>query len=520
MQISNSYLGLGEDFYQKNLPSPVSSPALFLWNSQLAEELQLTSELLDDEQKLAQIFSGNQQLPGTEPMALAYAGHQFGHFAAQLGDGRAHFLGDTVSLDGQRKDIQLKGSGPTQFSRGGDGRCAFGPALREFIMSEAMHALGVPTSRCLAVVTTGETVYREELHPGAVVTRVASSHLRVGTFQFFAARGNHEAVKKLADFAIARHFPSLDKDTKDSDKAERYTELLKRVIDRQIELIIQWMRVGFIHGVMNTDNTAISGETIDYGPCAMLGSYDPQTVYSSIDRQSRYAFGNQPPIAQWNLTRFAECLLPLINTDTDKAIAVVGPIIEGIADKFQIAYATMMSKKLGLDLIVNPNLREQGGELIRELLDIMQTKKMDYTTTFSYLTDSLCRDLTEYAVSPATPDSAIATKFGQHLEHWYPQWQQCLTQQSGELESAQSLMQQSNPVVIPRNHHVESVLETCEIAISEGNLDTAPVEEFLAVLRSPYAYKTDESQPDTAQYQKYQALPADDDRYYQTFCGT
>jgi len=313
MMFSNSYTQLGETFFQKIKPTPVSDPALFLWNDELAETLPVAKHLSADFEEMANVFSGNKILSGSEPIALAYAGHQFGNFVAQLGDGRAHLLGEVIDTKGVRKDIQLKGSGPTTFSRNGDGRCALGPAIREFIMGESMHALGVTTSRSLAVTTTGEQVYRETIQPGAVVTRIASSHLRVGTFEYFAARDNYQAVETLSDYAIERHYPDLNEAGN-----QRFELLLSSVIEKQIQLIVEWLRVGFIHGVMNTDNTTIAGETIDYGPCAMLGIYDPKTVFSSIDRQGRYAFGNQPTIAQWNMARFAETLLPLVSSDEKK----------------------------------------------------------------------------------------------------------------------------------------------------------------------------------------------------------
>ncbi len=317
-----------------------------MWNSSLAEQLMIPNELKHDSVALAQAFSGNSIMPGSEPIATVYAGHQFGSFVPQLGDGRAHLLGEVLDQFGQRWDIQLKGSGRTSFSRGGDGRCALGPAVREFIMSEAMKALGIPTTRCLAVVTTGETVFRETTLPGAVVTRVASSHLRIGTFQFFAARGDHQALKTLCNYTIERHYPELQEEGQN-----QYVSFINKVIERQIQLVVEWMRVGFIHGVMNTDNTSLSGETIDYGPCAMMGIYDPQTVYSSIDTMGRYAFGNQPDILQWNIARFAECLLPLINADRNKAVDQVGPVIAEFPDRFEKEYMKMMGKKLGLTLL-------------------------------------------------------------------------------------------------------------------------------------------------------------------------
>ncbi|MCG8610256.1 MAG: YdiU family protein, partial [Pseudomonadales bacterium] len=344
MEFQNSYLDLGEGFYQTADPEPVRSPELFLWNHGLAQSLNIAAVNDADESVRAQFFSGNAKLPGARPIALAYAGHQFGHFNPQLGDGRAHLLGDVSDGTFPGQDIQLKGSGKTAFSRGGDGRCALGPAIREFVMSEAMAALGVPTTRCLAVVTTGETVYRETPLPGAVVTRVAASHLRVGSFEYFAARNQYDSVRKLCDYAIRKHYPELD----DLEGAERYLAFLAAAVEKQVRLVCEWMRVGFIHGVMNTDNTAISGETIDFGPCAMMGAYSPNTVFSSIDTQGRYRFGHQPNIAQWNLARLAETLIPLVDDDGNRAIEKITPIVMAYTDQFQQAYWNMIAQKYGL----------------------------------------------------------------------------------------------------------------------------------------------------------------------------
>ena len=366
MIFSNSYACLDEVFYERTRPTPVQDPRLFLWNSSLAEQLMIPNELQHDSVAIAQAFSGNSILPGSEPIATVYAGHQFGSFVPQLGDGRAHLLGEVLDKFGQRLDIQLKGSGRTSFSRGGDGRCALGPAVREFIMSEAMNALGVPTTRCLAVVTTGEPVFRETPLPGAVVTRVASSHLRIGTFQFFAARGDHQALKTLCNYTIERHYPELQEEGQN-----QYLRLINKVIERQIQLVVEWMRVGFIHGVMNTDNTSLSGETIDYGPCAMMGIYDPQTVYSSIDTMGRYAFGNQPEILQWNIAGFVECLLPLINADRNKAVDQVGPIIAEFPGRFEKEYMKMMGKKLGLTFF-----KQEDQKLIASVLNRLKDRSL------------------------------------------------------------------------------------------------------------------------------------------------
>jgi len=484
MKFSNSYLQLDEIFYERTRPTPVQDPRLFLWNAGLAEQLMIPDALQQDPVALAQAFSGNQLLPGSEPIATVYAGHQFGHFVPQLGDGRAHLLGEVLDRFGQRWDLLLKGSGRTSFSRGGDGRCALGPAVREFIMSEAMHALGVPTSRCLAVVTTGETVFRETALPGAVVTRVAASHLRIGTFEFFAAQGDHQALKTLCRYTIERHYPELR-----DEETNRYVALIRKVMERQIRLVAAWMRVGFIHGVMNTDNTSLSGETIDYGPCAMLGIYDPRTVYSSIDTMGRYAFGNQPAILQWNLARFVECLLPLIDADRDKAIEQAGPVLDEFSDRFEKAYLNMMGRKLGLT-----SNKPGDQELIVAFLHRLQERSLDYTVTFDLLTKSLRSE-------------AAAARMKNELADCFDRWQQRLSEQNTASLEVQELMRQHNPVLIPRNHHVEAVIREC---VQTGK--AASVEKFLQVLRSPYA--------ELAETAAYQDPPSDGDRNYQTFCGT
>ena len=484
MNFSNSYECLDEVFYERIRPSPVQDPQLFLWNSSLAAQLMIPNELKHDSVALAQAFSGNYILPGSEPIATVYAGHQFGSFVPQLGDGRAHLLGEVSDQFGQRRDIQLKGSGRTSFSRGGDGRCALGPAVREFIMSEAMKALGVPTTRCLAVVTTGETVFRETPLPGAVVTRVASSHLRIGTFQFFAARGDHQALKTLCNYTIERHYPELQEEGQN-----KFVPFISKVIERQIQLVVEWMRVGFIHGVMNTDNTSLCGETIDYGPCAMMGIYDPQTVYSSIDTMGRYAFGNQPEILQWNLARFAECLLPLINADTNKAVDQVGPVIAEFPDRFEKEYMKMMGKKLGLAFF-----KQEDQKLIISVLNRLKDRSLDYTITFDLLTKSLTSE-------------AAASQVNSELEECFDHWQKRLSEQHVGSQKVQELMRQHNPVVIPRNHHVEKVIQESE---QTGKVTLA--EKFLQVLRSPYE--------ELAQTSEYQDPPSDGDEGYQTFCGT
>ncbi|BFM15917.1 YdiU family protein [Maricurvus nonylphenolicus] len=495
MQFSNTYIKLGERFFDPSHPTPVDNPQLFLWNSALADQLQIPQELQKDTDALAQYFSGNQLLEGAEPLSAAYAGHQFGQFNPQLGDGRAHLLGELLDTQGIRWDLQLKGSGTSAFSRGGDGRCAIGPAVREFIMSEAMHALGVPTTRCLAVTLTGETVYRQQPHPGAVVTRVGSSHIRVGSFQFFSARGDKESLTVLRDYTIDRHFPEIN-----DMEGDRNVLLLEKAIERQINLVIHWLRVGFIHGVMNTDNTAISGDTIDFGPCAMLGDYDPRTVYSSIDHQGRYAYGNQANIALWNMTRFAESLLSLClkeqpeNSDAEPEVKEdlldqIKDLINGFAERFEKAHQQMLAAKLGF-----VEAKDGDETIMLEILDQLTARKMDYTQTFNHLTKSL-------------NDEASHQYLSEKLADTYNTWRQRVTQQDTDVDTIQSSMRQQNPVVIPRNHHVEAVLQACE---SSGSPEAAL--SFLDVLRNPYQ--------ETADTPQYQDSGEGFDSDYQTFCGT
>jgi len=483
-QLSNRYAQLGSEFGQQIPPHSVTNPFVFLWNDSLADELGITPENGIRLTQRAEYFSGNRLLPGSEPFAMAYAGHQFGNFVPQLGDGRAHLLGDVCDSLGNYRELQLKGSGPTAFSRNGDGRYAMGPAIREFIMSEAMHALGISTTRCLSVINSDETVFRETPQRGSIVTRVAASHVRVGSFEFFAARGNYPALEKLADYVIARHYPEITNDTSD-----RFVQLLDAAMQKQIALIVDWLRVGFIHGVMNTDNTALSGETIDFGPCAMLGVYDRETVYSSIDRQGRYAFGNQPTIAQWNMARFAETLIPLVDKNEEKAIDKVSEVISNFPQHFINAFHRMMANKLGIF-----RTDETSKKLIDELLELLQERQLDYTISFNWLTRSLSSTI---AKQQALKD------FG----NWFEHWQHHLEQQPQSADESQQLMQKNNPQVIARNHHMEAVLASC---LETGLPDAA--NDFLDVLRSPYEL--------TDKTALYQDAPSHGDRDYKTFCGT
>jgi len=500
MKFSNTYIHLGERFFDLSQPTPVAAPNIFLWNKRLAEQLNIPAELQQDAETQAQVFSGNQRLPGSEPLAAAYAGHQFGNFNPQLGDGRAHLLGELLDKHAQRWDLQLKGSGTSAFSRGGDGRCALGPAIREYIMSEAMYALGVPTTQCLAVTTTGEEVYRQHATPGAVVTRVASSHIRVGNFQFFAARGDTQSLEALANYTIERHFPGIDETKATKTSSQRYIDLLDRAIEKQITLIVGWLRVGFIHGVMNTDNTSINGETIDFGPCAMLGAYNPRTVFSSIDHQGRYAFGNQANIAHWNMTRFAECLLQLLDKDSgdgDEAqidvqqLAQIQTLIDGFPERFQSVYLQMMSEKLGLPNTSNINEHKT---LIDDLLQRLTERKLDYTITFDRLTKSL---------TCAQTQTQLKEELGEVFESWLTQ----VMQQNDTIKNTQTLMRRQNPCVIPRNHQLERVLKECE----QTGLNLAAL-TLLGVLRKPYE--------ESDKTRNFQAADDNYDSDYQTFCGT
>jgi uncharacterized protein YdiU (UPF0061 family) len=502
LKFSNTYYQLGEKFFHIELPTPVLSPQLILWNNPLANTLAIDSAMQNDFELLAQIFSGNKILDSSKPITLAYSGHQFGQFNPYLGDGRAHLLGEVLSFNGQRLDVQLKGSGQTAYSRQGDGRCAIGPAIREYVMSEAMHAMGVPTSRCLGVVTTGEDVYRDSVKPGAVVTRVAASHIRVGTFQYFAARNDLKSLRRLTEYAIERHFSDIT-----STGHTQIIDFLNVVISKQIELVVQWLRVGFIHGVMNTDNTAISGETIDFGPCAMMGIYHPGTVFSSIDRKGRYAFANQSRIAQWNMARLAECMLLLLQekkysdeeqeAHDQKMVEQVEQIINQFTVQFEQAYQQMMAKKLGL-LSKSSQSKVATENIVNQLLSIMQEQQLDYTDTFNQLTQSLT-------------DDKMKNQLNVNLHPWYETWQSMLADaelnEQHSLLAAQQLMSKNNPVVIPRNHHIERLLNSCE-----HSQNVIELTKFIEVIRSPYKIIADT--------QAYQDLPDDGDKGYRTFCGT
>jgi uncharacterized protein YdiU (UPF0061 family) len=484
----NSYARLPERFFQRILPVPVKTPNLIYLNNSLLEELGLNPEFFHEEEGSA-IFSGNLIPSGADPIALAYAGHQFGHFSPQLGDGRAVLLGEILDVNGKRCDIQLKGSGQTAFSRNGDGRAALGPVIREYILSEAMHALGIPTNRSLALVTTGEDVLRENVVPGAILTRLASSHVRVGTFEFFSARKDIEAIKLLADYTINRLYPEV----KGADN--QYLALIECVLDAQASLIASWMQVGFIHGVMNTDNMAISGETIDYGPCAFMDTYDPKTVYSSIDHAGRYAYGNQGKIGQWNLTRLAECLLPLLGEDEKKTASLAQEIIDTFPNKFAAYWLRGMRNKLGLVTV-----RTEDASIVQQLLDLMQKHGADYTLVFRQLCD---------VVNPKSNIEELSKIFsGDSLwVDWLACWHQRVERETRAPEKVAESMGRINPIFIPRNHLIEQAINH---AVEKKDFSLMDILQEL--LASPYS--------DQPSYSKYSNPPKPEERIYKTFCGT
>lgn len=466
--LNNSYAALSPVFFKETKPTPVKTPKLVKFNESLAKELGLNLEV--------GVFAGNELPDGALPIAQSYAGHQFGHFT-MLGDGRAILLGEQITPDGRRFDIQLKGSGMTPFSRGGDGRAAIGPMLREYIISEAMHWLDIPTTRSLAVVKTGQKVFRENILEGAILTRVASSHIRVGTFQYARAFCDIEDLKGLADYSINRHYPEI------KGSSQPYIDFLKAVIDRQASLISKWQLVGFIHGVMNTDNMTINGETIDYGPCAFMDQYNVNTVFSSIDRNGRYAYGNQPTIGAWNLARFAESLLPLLHNDEDKAVEIAQEAISEYPSIYQKYYVSGMRKKLGL-----LEEQEEDVSLIDELLQLMEKEGQDYTNTFIALT------INKY-------DESFFQS--EEFQKWHAKWEkrkQCE-------EQPNQLMKRHNPVFIPRNTYVEDALKA---AVERE--DYSVMDELLSVLKQPFDY--------SKLNHPLSQVPPESDKPYRTFCGT
>ena len=473
----NTYSKLSKTFIEDIKPTPVHDPELVILNKQLAKELNLDFSK-QTQKKIAEIFSGNFLPDGTTTIAQAYAGHQFGHFT-MLGDGRAILLGEHLVNQKQRVDVQFKGSGRTSFSRNGDGRAALGPMLREYIISEAMYALNIPTTRSLAVVKTGEKIIRENLLPGAILTRVASSHIRVGTFQYIAAKQNIDDLNTLLNYTINRHYPEI------KSSNNKAIDLLNLVMERQCQLVVNWMRVGFIHGVMNTDNMAISGETIDYGPCAFMDSYNPKTVFSSIDKFGRYAFSNQPPITKWNLARLAECLIPLIDKNEDVAIKIATDLIDNFQNIYEKKWLNMMRDKLGF-------FGEDKNDklLINNLLDWMKQNKADYTNTFCHLMDINFNE-----------EIYVKNDFLDLVN----QWKKRSKMHNSSKEKQLKLMKKNNPIVIPRNHKIEEALTSA----GKGSLEE--MNKLLKVLSDPYG-----NQKNISAFQK----PSKDNKNYQTFCGT
>ncbi|MCM2373813.1 protein adenylyltransferase SelO [Aporhodopirellula aestuarii] len=483
-RFDNTYARLPDAFYASVTPSPVSNPSIIRVNHDLAAELGIDAAILDSKEGAA-ILSGNQLAEGSEPIAMAYCGHQFGGFSPQLGDGRAILLGEVVRPDGVRFDIHLKGSGPTPFSRGGDGRSALGPVLREYIVSEAMASLGVPTTRALAAVVSGDRVYRECPMAGGVFTRVARSHVRIGTFQWFAAREDQANLKILADYVINRHYPEA------VDSEQPYLSLLEGVIERQAKLIAHWMQLGFIHGVMNTDNMSVSGETIDYGPCAFMDTFHPAKTFSSIDHQGRYAFAKQSSIGQWNLSRFAETLLPLLDDDSPRAVLIAEAALEAYSE---IHYAELQKRFFGKIGIVDGSQGDWA--LVETLLSTMAENSADFTLVFRHLADAIEQD----------DISLLETFFDQPdaITSWFAAWQSRLRQ--GDVDAAISLMRRSNPVYIPRNHRVEQAIA----AAYEG--DFSLFHRLTDVLQKPFTPREE--------FAEYEDAPQGDEVVQATFCGT
>ena len=481
MKLSNSYIGLPEDFYQVINPVPVKSPRLIAFNEELAQYLDLEM----DPKEALKYFSGNSIPENTTPIALNYAGHQFGNFVHELGDGRATLLGE-IEVNKERFDIQLKGSGPTKFSRQGDGRSALGPVIREYIISEAMYHLDIPTTRALAAVLTGEHVFRDEIEPGGILTRIAKSHIRVGTFEYFASRQQWENVKLLADYTIQRHFPEI------RELDNHYLELLKAVSDRQSKLIAKWMSIGFIHGVMNTDNFTISGETIDYGPCAFMDEYDPATVYSSIDHGGRYAFGNQPSIAAWNLASLAGCLISFIDKDSKKANELATKVLDDFSINTNQEILDVMCQKIGLE-----GDSDKHQSILKDLLKIMIPNQADYTLSFRFLSQTLLGK-----------DSLFLNQFKEEekIKEWLSNWKVTVKELNLDSEKMVKKMDSINPIYIPRNHNVDKAIK----AAYEENLD--PMNELLEVLKNPFE--------ENKKYSHLTVPPKEEEKILQTFCGT
>ncbi|KPK12049.1 MAG: hypothetical protein AMJ68_03700 [Acidithiobacillales bacterium SG8_45] len=491
---NNRYVNLGEEFYARTRPAPVIRPTLIKFNEELATAIGMSPVPLDPD-TIAAVFSGNVIPEGAEPLAMAYSGHQFGHFNPSLGDGRAILLGEVTGPSGANLEVQLKGSGQTQFSRNGDGRAALGPVLREYLVSEAMEKLGVPTTRALAAVATGEEVARERPLPGGVITRVARSFVRVGTFQYFAMRGDEEAVKKLADHVIGHVYP-------EAAKADNpYQALLKVVVDRQASLIAQWMQLGFIHGVMNTDNMSIAGETIDYGPCAFMDAFDHNRVFSSIDRDGRYAYHNQPGIGLWNLTRLAESLVPLLADTGEQGVVVAQEILQTYVDTYIYRWLTGMRAKLGLTENVDDAIKADDKSLVEALLVVMEEGHADFTLTFS--------SLSQLGEQPGENDGAFTSLFDDpaQADEWLAQWRQRLSHEPHDDKARQSGMRAVNPVYIPRNHQIEAAIRA-----AEDHGDFSVFHELHEVLQNPFTVQSGK--------ERYKQPPEPEEVVTKTFCGT
>ena len=491
---TNRYLALGEAFYKKTLPTPVAAPALIAFNAALANEMGLSTDELGTQDGV-NIFAGNVVPGGAEPLAMAYAGHQFGNFVPQLGDGRAILLGDMTAADGVCLDVQLKGSGRTFYSRNGDGRAALGPVLREYLVSEAMARLGVPTTRALAAVTTGEQVAREQLLPGGIITRVATSFIRVGSFEYFSASNDVESIRELANYVIERNYPQL------RASEQPYVALLQAVVDGQAALIASWMQLGFIHGVMNTDNMSIAAETIDYGPCAFMDAYDHDRVYSAIDRNGRYAYSNQPAIGLWNLTRLAETLLPLLAESSDAAVELAQSVLKTYADTYHQAWLTGMRAKCGLSNAAAASKPDSDKALIESLFNVMAANNADFTLVFFHLSQLNLQasekddDIRRLFVDPA------------QFDDWLVKWRERASEEMLTDKQRQASMQSVNPVYIPRNHQIEAAIRAAE---DQG--DFSVFHALHAVLQHPFTRQQGKD--------RYMQPPEPDEVVRQTFCGT
>ncbi len=489
IDFNNSYARLSSCFYTHQAPTPVADPGSIRVNKALADNLGIDPLWLASDEG-TQVAGGNITPSGAEPIATAYAGHQFGSYNPQLGDGRAILLGEVLDQNGVRYDIQLKGSGPTCYSRGGDGRSPLGPVLREYILCEAMYKLGIPTTRALAAVTTGEQVLRDQLLPGAVLTRVASSHIRIGTFQFFAAKGDHESVQSLADYVIQRHFPDA------ANESNPILALLESAISRQAQLMAKWQLTGFIHGVMNTDNMLLCGETIDYGPCAFMDDFNPDKVFSSIDHNGRYAYRNQPGIAHWNLSCLAQCLLPLLHDDKDEALALAQEAVDAFPEQFMEAHNRDIANKLGLTELVDDDTT-----LVEELFQHMEDHQLDFTLTFRRLADT-CN-----GSEPDVGGVKQLLEFPESMEPWLKRWHERVSTDAMSAEARQECMYASNPAFIARNHLVE---EAITAATHQG--DFTPFHKLVEVLAKPYQYQNELS--------RFATPPKANEEVKQTFCGT